>query len=305
MQPEFIGQMRHYDEPETVPDDRRWLSPIGGRVYVLPDWVKAVYGHACNGLPLVEPLRPGQGYTVGIDRKGYRVNRGTQEIAIRFVDGSGVLAQQRDGVWRGFRRVAEAERNNDWAPDPSAMREAFAAAGVAATASAGVDRWSLVTQQGAVKKWLILAMGGRGAPGLYLHGGTGAGKTTALRAIEAEWIGNAQRLVYLDVPELVREIRAGYSDAEAALQTNATIAEAQRTPLLLLDDLTAAPKKDDLWLTLHTLIDRRLSAELPTVVADNASPGEWGRTGIDKRLASRLHLLTTLDFGQIDHRIKQ
>ena len=302
--PEFIGQMRHYDQPEAVPDDRRWVSPIGGSVYVLPERVRAVYGHTCSGAPIVEKIRLALGYTVSVDRHGYDILRGTQEIAIRFVDGSGALARQRDGVWRGFRRVAEAERKDDWAPDPSALRDAFAAAGVAATASAGVDRWLLVTQVGAVKKWLIAAMGGKGAPGLYIHGGTGTGKTTALRAIESEWVGNAQRLVYLDVPELVRQIRAGYSDAEASMQTNATIAEAQRTPLLLLDDLTAAPKKDDLWLTLHTLVDRRLDAKLPTVIADNAAPGEWGRTGIDKRLASRLHMLAPLDFGQVDHRRK-
>jgi len=297
--PQWIGQMRVYDEPQRV--DGVWCSPLGGRNYELPRGVTAVYGHDCAGQPIISPARAGDKYRTSMDSKGYRRRRGLQEVVVRYQDGAAVLGMERDGEWRGFRRGPEHERTEAWYPDPSALREAFTVAGLDVPAAGG-ERWSLVTHQGKLKQWIVAFLGNNGGAGLYLHGGTGSGKTTATKAIIEECRQNGRSVLYLDVPDWARRLRASYSDVSAATQVHAENSEAQRVDLLVLDDLTAVPRKDDLWLTLHTLIDRRQSERKPTVVADNCPPSAWESEKLDKRLASRLHALKALDFGQRDWR---
>lgn len=294
--------MRVYDEPQAIGADRVWASPLGARTYKLPAAVRAVYGHDCAGQPIIEPVRPGDGYSVSMDRRGYRRRRGVQEVVCRWPDGSAVLGMERDGEFRGYRAAAGHGRDDDWYPDPSALREAFAIAGLTLPGGAA-DRWALVTHQGALKKWLVAFLGGNGGAGLYLHGGTGSGKTTAAQALVGECRLNGKSVLYLDVPDWARRLRASYSDQSEAGQVHAENLEAQRVDLLVLDDLTAVPRKDDLWLTLHTLIDRRQAERgKSTVVCDNERPGAWEKAGLDKRIASRLHALKPYDFGDRDWR---
>src|SRR3990172_7362417 len=99
--PEWIAQLRMYDPPDGIPEDRTWRSPLGRRTFTLPFWVRAVYGHDCAGHPIVRPRRASDRHTTSLDLDGYERRRGVQEAVARWPDGSAVLAIERDVAFRG------------------------------------------------------------------------------------------------------------------------------------------------------------------------------------------------------------
>jgi hypothetical protein len=295
----WSAQLQVYPDPCPVQFDRVWTSPLGGREYTIPAHVEAIFGHDCAGQPIVRRVRDSDKVLTSLDLRGYERQRGVQEAVVRYRDGSAVLGQLKHGEWRGYRKP-DREHLGDWIPDPSAIAEAFDGAG--ASSMPVVDTWRNVSQARAIKAWVVDYLRGDGGSGLYCHGGPGSGKTTACRALCRELTVNGRSSLHLDVPDLARQIRAGYGDTSARASGEALVQDAYRVDVLILDDLTAVPKKDDLWLTLHTLLDRRQFAGLPVVVADNCRPADLGAAGLDARVVSRLAVYKPLDFGVRDWR---
>ncbi len=73
---------------------------------------------------------------------------------------------------------------------------------------------------------------------------------------------------WVSVPRLFAAIRQGYSCDDARRQSEALISDAQRAPVLFLDDCGKAHSQNLSWVeeTLYQIVDPRYSDELPTVV---------------------------------------
>lgn len=300
-----IRQLHWFDAPEhplnEVWTDRHHTAfPVGRRV---------VYGTDCAGNPLVSPPTPEGApqppYTVAIDRDGYERRRGTLEVVVHMPDGSAVLAIQRDGALRGYRRPAgNAPAWQEWPLDPTAATEALRIARLAPVERDA--RWDLVPghAHAALKRAILDALLGHAPRNLWLHGAPGAGKTTALRAAVDEATAQGATALYVPMLDLVTETRNGYAFDDARARANAMWQAARSAQVLAIDDLTAAMRAgaDDLRARLQELVDARERAGVPTFVADNNSTDLLRASGYDERLCSRFGAYHGVDFGKIDHR---
>jgi hypothetical protein len=262
----------------------------------------AIYGRDVAGRPIVRPRRKGQGAAVLID--GYEVMRGADQVAVSYADRSAVFAELRGEHWRGFRRPP-GDFKGEWPTDPSAIPEALRAAGIDSAevrSQADTERWAQVdaTVRPLVKRWLMATLRGEYSAGLYLHGVPGSGKTTTLRAIAAEFAAAGRSACILDVRSFGTELRGSYNGGASAGVANA-LRDARTASLCLIDDLTAGGKRDA-DSEIDAVIDARLNARLPTVIADNADPSQWTLLGLHERVASRLSALTPIAFPRTDHR---
>lgn len=143
---------------------------------------------------------------------------------------------------------------------------------------------------------------------LYLYSREpGTGKTTTASAVLAEWIivnyiGSMQRGIQpLERPAYFLDVNAWQGDynafnrsrvpEEIAAPASVRYYTAQRiamsVPFLVMDDIgtrdATQPFRDD----MHTIINKRVSAELPTVYTSNIAMSELG-TLFDRRLADRI-----------------
>jgi hypothetical protein len=266
-----------------------------------------LYGRDIGGRPIVQPRRPGLGAVVLMH--GYEVQRGGDQVVAIYPDRSAVFAELCGSEWRGYRRPA-GEWAHEWPADPSAVAEAFRAAGLAPAAmrsQSTVDRWDKVTPtvRNQVKRWLLALLRGEGGAGLYLYGTPGSGKSTTIKALAAEARAAGLAVCAIDVRQFGTDLRNSYGGkGSTSIAIAETIDQAKRANLCLLDDLFAGGKKDA-DAELDGIFDARLAAGLPTVIADNASPAQWAGMGLHERVASRLSALQPVEFPRVDHRRKQ
>lgn len=124
-----------------------------------------------------------------------------------------------------------------------------------------------------------------GAPrSCILSGPPGTGKTRAAIAIGKRWDAAGRSWSYLPFDDLGRRVRATYSNAD---ETEADIvAGLAKWSLLMIDDVGAVTVTDFVRGLLHTVIDARYRAMLPTLIATNLTaaelPAAIGERAIDR-----------------------
>ncbi|MEP7355871.1 MAG: ATP-binding protein, partial [Anaerolineales bacterium] len=117
---------------------------------------------------------------------------------------------------------------------------------------------------------------------LLLTGTYGSGKTHLAAAIANHCLANGQPVLFLNTPDLLDHLRAGFAPGADGSYTE-RFEEIRTAPVLVLDDLgTESPTA---WATekLYQLLNYRYNAQLPTVITTNKDLKD-----IEPRVASRL-----------------
>jgi DNA replication protein DnaC len=141
--------------------------------------------------------------------------------------------------------------------------------------------------------------------GLYLHGNTGSGKTTALSALAMSYIveaskhalRNGQRTVqlvqFINVPELLAGLKRGFDDPAEQIIWASRMNLARRVPLLILDDIGAEKPSDWARERLTEIIGYRYDNERTTLISSNLTLPEL-KEHIDPigRITSRISGMT-------------
>jgi predicted ATPase len=125
---------------------------------------------------------------------------------------------------------------------------------------------------------------------LLLFGPVGTGKTGLAVALLLTLLERGGRGMFVNFRELLWELRRSYRTGEPTAQ----VERAQRTPLLVLDDLGAERPTDHARDELAVLVERRHGRELPTIVTSNYDPAALARRlghddpVVGQRVVSRL-----------------
>ncbi len=139
--------------------------------------------------------------------------------------------------------------------------------------------------------------------GLYLYGGTGTGKTTAVCTLALHFImqktladlrtgaRTMQLVAYLNVPDLLTTIKRGFDDREVERSTSLWLDEIARVPLVVFDDLGSERPTDWSRERLLTLINERYDNERATFFTSNLTLDEL-KEPLGARLQSRIAGMT-------------
>ena len=131
----------------------------------------------------------------------------------------------------------------------------------------------------------VWAGGPAGKPGVLMYGPPGAGKS---------WIGACAVNMLVDngvAARFLRTVDMPKHDTEAV----EALADIERTPVLVLDDLGAEKRTERALECLYLVIDGRAHAEAPTIVTTNWRPDPLmgllnaAGAGFGDKLLSRLH----------------
>lgn len=141
------------------------------------------------------------------------------------------------------------------------------------------------------------------AQGLYLYGGTGTGKTTAVCALALTFITaqtlqdiragrrTKQLVQYVNVPDLLDEIKRGFDDPTAAATSARRLEALQSVPLAIFDDAGAERPSEWSRERLLTVIGGRYDAEKATFFTSNNTMDELVEP-LGKRIQSRIAGMT-------------
>lgn len=134
----------------------------------------------------------------------------------------------------------------------------------------------------ATREWVEDVVQDRTTDSLVLLGGVGTGKTSEAFAAWTEILrARPMPAGWFTVPALLEACRPGR-------EARVNLTDAERLPLLLLDDLAA--ERGSEWTTevLYRLLDHRYAWCLPTIITTNVPPTEV-RERLGDRIASRLN----------------
>lgn len=135
--------------------------------------------------------------------------------------------------------------------------------------------------------------------GMFFYGATGTGKTYMAAAIFRQQMESRKKVKFARMADFYLKVRDAYRDSD--LSEDAVISEFSGSRLLIMDDLGAGSLSDHERRLALELVDRRLNAELPTIVTSNWSLPEIS-SKMDERLASRLGSYKQIKFSGEDRR---
>lgn len=153
------------------------------------------------------------------------------------------------------------------------------------------------------KRWLKAPI----KPSFYLQGSTGSGKTYFMNVLlrnlieknysniiykKSKWIDD--ELLEASMGKLLNS--KGYQTTEKEL-----IAHFSECEFLFIDDFGMEKDTDRVRQQYYTIIDERVSNQLPTIYSSNLSLKDIGKT-LGDRISSRLHRSYVIEFPPIDHR---
>lgn len=131
---------------------------------------------------------------------------------------------------------------------------------------------------------------------LTIWGTNGTGKSVALRAIACECLENGRAALYAPLQVLVDWLKVGIEHPDFPTAARADILAS--VPVLLADELTGAHWSDWVATQVETILDRRYSAGLATVLAMDEDPE--GR--LHPRLLSRIRESVVIHNADADYR---
>lgn len=127
---------------------------------------------------------------------------------------------------------------------------------------------------------------GAGKPWLFLHGGTGVGKSHLATAAASQALQSVP-VLYRVVADLLAELRTAIAkerrDQVEALNSEDLVREYRDVPVLVLDDLGAHNQTDYAQDTIMRILGHRYVERMPTLITTNADPDS-----LDPRLVDRL-----------------
>jgi DNA replication protein DnaC len=116
---------------------------------------------------------------------------------------------------------------------------------------------------------------------LLLQGGIGVGKTHLAAAIANQAVAQGVPTLFLTVPDLLDELRAGYSDGDLGFPER--FEQVRSAPLIVLDDFGSQYATEWAREKLFQILNHRYINRLPVVLTTNLALEE-----IDPRLSSRI-----------------
>jgi hypothetical protein len=249
--------------------------------------------YALNGDELLssEAWEREHGHAIALDRHGHEYTRGLDEVLRRGEGGNATL----ESTWHGRRRVWRRDpESGRWNEDLSAAVEAPRHADALARRPDRADYFA----------WYDDFRGNWRLHGnAWIVGAPGTGKTfaadTALRWIAEHGI-DARRLKWHEFATALQDSFFG-DDATRARWT-AMREDAGSVAFLVLDDFGAGKPTPTLQDAALALLDRRIEANLPSVVTSNLTPAQLRTAGWDARLTSRLGMFRTFAMGAMDWR---
>ncbi|BDG61980.1 ATP-binding protein [Caldinitratiruptor microaerophilus] len=125
---------------------------------------------------------------------------------------------------------------------------------------------------------------GEAAPNLLLEGGVGLGKTFLAAAMANAVLARGRLAVYFTFPEFLDVLRRARFDEEALA---ALVGRALEADLLVLDDLGAEKLSEFVAQELFNILNRRVAAGRPLVIATNLDLREL-RQYYGERIESRI-----------------
>jgi DNA replication protein DnaC len=134
---------------------------------------------------------------------------------------------------------------------------------------------------------------------LVLLGPHGSGKTHLSAAIANQCIQNGQVAIYIDVPDLMDNLRSTFAP-DAGYSYSEIFDRVRNTPLLILDDLGSAHTTPWSLEKLQQILNHRFNAELPTVIAisqELSSLDPYIRSRIKAKPLSKIIRLKPSDIG--------
>lgn len=151
-------------------------------------------------------------------------------------------------------------------------------------------------------KWFVLQ---RPERGLYMHGGTGTGKTFLAALVAKEFIRRGAGVVFGDVPALMEGLKRSFDKGGTEeLMRRYTSAE-----LLVLDDMGAGQMTEWNVGVLYQILNLRYNAQRTIVVTSNYAPEMLERrlgkvdAGTATRIISRLsEMCKAVYLGTTDRR---
>lgn len=108
---------------------------------------------------------------------------------------------------------------------------------------------------------------------LIISGANGSGKTHLACAIANYQISHSKPALYIEVPDLMDNLRATYSN-DSSITHDDLFERIKKTPLLILDDLNSAIRTSWSKEKLQQLFNYRFNLQMPTVVTANVAAEE-------------------------------